>query len=121
MGWAATASVAAAAAAIVAALALDHPLITRADLRRWVDRTPPARLLRGRSPRRRAAVACLFASAGLALLGSGLGIFGGNLWWAGNIGGSIFIFSLMCVDVSQFIDRDLHSGMHRQEGARPTR
>lgn len=83
------------------AVALDHPLVTKADLQRWVQRTGPARLLRGHTRARRRAVGLLLAAAGLALVAGIADILAGNRFWVWVIGSEVFVVSLICLDISQ--------------------
>lgn len=100
-----------AAALFLAAIVVDYPLVTRSDLPWWRDRVPPARLLRGRSPRRRAAVGLLILSAVLSVTAFVVDTRSGGRTWIFGLTMLLAVENLVLLDISQHRREEEHTMM----------
>lgn len=98
-----------AAALFLAAILVDYPLVTRSDLPWWRDRFPPARLLRGRSPRRRAAVGLLILSAVLSVAAFIIDTGSGGRTWIFGLTMLLAVENLVLLDISQHRREEEHT------------
>src|SRR5699024_6734838 len=90
-----------AAALFLGAIVVGYPLVPRSGLPWGRDLLPPARLLRGRPPRRRAAVGLLILSTVLSVTAFVVDTRSGGRTWIFGLTMLLAVENLVLLDISQ--------------------
>lgn len=90
-----------AAACLIAAFVVGHPVVSQADRERWINRSKPRALLRGRPRKYRFAAVLFIGAAALGALAAVINILSDSTWWLFALGVIIPVESLVMVDMLQ--------------------